>query len=170
LRVRLADARGLEDAIGVIRSTVRETDFAISVATLEGRLDADQAGMRRASLADAALAALLILIPILVPAAHVPNNHFKTLLGHPMVLGVLLWAFAHLLANGTLRAVVLFGAILLWAIVDFVAARRRDMLAKTTYPPANVARDGVVIVSGLVAWALFAFALHGWLFGVRPLG
>jgi uncharacterized membrane protein len=113
---------------------------------------------------------LVAIAFILVPAAHVPNNHFKTLLGHPMVLGVLLWAFAHLLANGTLRAVVLFGAFLLWAIVDFVAARRRDMLAKTTYPPANVARDGVVIVSGLVAWALFAFVLHGWLFGVRPLG
>lgn len=107
---------------------------------------------------------------ILLPAAHVPNNHFKTLLGHPMVLGVLVWAFAHLLATGTLSAVVLFGAFLLWAIVDFLAARRRDLLAGTTYPPANVAGDGIVIVSGLVVWALFAFLLHGWLFGVRPMG
>ncbi|RDK02889.1 NnrU family protein [Paraburkholderia lacunae] len=113
---------------------------------------------------------LVAIAFILLPAAHVPNNHFKTLLGHPMVLGVLLWAFAHLLANGTLSAIVLFGAFLLWAIVDFIAARRRDLLAGTTYPPANVARDGMVIVSGLIAWALFAFLLHGWLFGVRPMG
>jgi glutamate-ammonia-ligase adenylyltransferase len=59
LRARLADARDLEDAIGLIRRTVREADFAISVATLEGRIDADDAGLRRAELADAALAALL---------------------------------------------------------------------------------------------------------------
>ena len=59
LRTRLKDARDLEDAIGLIRRTVRETDFAISVATLEGRIDADDAGLRRAALADAAIAALL---------------------------------------------------------------------------------------------------------------
>src|SRR5260370_3107077 len=112
---------------------------------------------------------LVAIAFILVPAAHVPNNHFKTLLGHPMVLGVLLWAFAHLLANGTLTAIGLFVAFLLWAIVDFVAARRPDILTKPTYPPATEARDGVVVVSGLVAWALFAFVLHGWLFGVRPV-
>ncbi len=59
LRVRLADARGLEEAIAIIRRLVRETEFALSVATLEGRLDADAAGLQRAALADAALAALL---------------------------------------------------------------------------------------------------------------
>ncbi len=59
LRTRLADARDLEDTIGLIRRTVREHDFAISVATLEGRIGADEAGTRRADLADAALAALL---------------------------------------------------------------------------------------------------------------
>jgi len=59
LRVRLKDARRLEEAIEITRRTVREEDFAISVATLEGRLDADAAGLRRSALADAALAALL---------------------------------------------------------------------------------------------------------------
>jgi glutamate-ammonia-ligase adenylyltransferase len=62
LRKRLAALPSLEEAIGVIRGTVRETDFAISVATLEGRVDADEAGLRRAQLADAALAALLPLV------------------------------------------------------------------------------------------------------------
>lgn len=59
LRNRLADARALEDAIAIIRRTVREEDFSLSVATLEGRLDADTAGARRTDLADAAIAALL---------------------------------------------------------------------------------------------------------------
>ncbi len=59
LRRRLSDARTLEDAIGIIRSVVREADFSISVATMEGRTDADDAGVLRTGLADAAIAALL---------------------------------------------------------------------------------------------------------------
>lgn len=56
---RLSDERALEDTIGIIRRTVREEDFLLSVATMEGRLDADAAGLRRTALADAALTALL---------------------------------------------------------------------------------------------------------------
>ena len=59
LRTRLADARALEDAIAIIRRTVREEDFSLAVATLEGRIDCDEAGLRRSDLADAAIAALL---------------------------------------------------------------------------------------------------------------
>ena len=59
LRARLDDARLLEDVIEIIRRTVREEEFAISVATMEGRIDADEAGLRRTALADAALDALL---------------------------------------------------------------------------------------------------------------
>jgi glutamate-ammonia-ligase adenylyltransferase len=59
LRSRLADARALEDAIAIVRRSVREADFSISVATLEGRVNADAAGLSRAALADAAIAALL---------------------------------------------------------------------------------------------------------------
>ena len=59
MRNRLRDARSLEDTIGIIRRTVKEVDFSLSVATMEGRLDADASGERRSALADAALAALL---------------------------------------------------------------------------------------------------------------
>jgi glutamate-ammonia-ligase adenylyltransferase len=59
LRTRLRDARALEDAIAIIRRTVREEDFSASVATLEGRMDTDAAGVLRSELADAALNALL---------------------------------------------------------------------------------------------------------------
>jgi uncharacterized membrane protein len=114
----------------------------------------------------------LLTIPafILLAAAYVPGNHMKSAIGHPMVAGVKLWAFAHLLANGTLAAVVLFGSFLVWAIADFASARRRDRRAGTVYPSGTFASDSVAVVIGLVAWVVFAFWLHGWLIGVRPFG
>jgi uncharacterized membrane protein len=115
------------------------------------------------------LAAVLTLPAfVLLVAAYVPGNRFKSALGHPMVLGVKLWAFAHLLSNGTLADVVLFGAFLLWAILDFRAARLRDRAAGTGYPAGSPARDVLVTVVGVAAWAAFAFWLHGPLIGVAP--
>ncbi|NDP43449.1 MAG: NnrU family protein, partial [Aromatoleum sp.] len=73
------------------------------------------------------VAGLLTLVAfVLVTAAYVPGNHLKAAVGHPMVAGVKVWAFAHLLANGTLADVVLFGSLLGWAVIDFISARRRD--------------------------------------------
>ena len=92
------------------------------------------------------------------------------MVGHPMVLGVKVWAFAHLLSNGRLADVVLFGAFLAWAIADYVAARRRDRAAGTRYPVGPVSRDALAVAMGVVGWGVFAFALHGWLIGVRPFG
>jgi uncharacterized membrane protein len=114
--------------------------------------------------------AALLTVPafVLLAAAYVPGNRIKASIGHPMLAGVKVWAFAHLLANGTLAAVVLFAAFLAWAMADFASARRHDRAAGTRYPAGTLARDAVVVVVGLVAWALFAFLLHGWLIGVRP--
>ncbi|MDE2455219.1 MAG: NnrU family protein, partial [Burkholderiales bacterium] len=84
------------------------------------------------------LAALLVLVAfVLVAAAYVPGNGIKARLHHPMVLGVKTWAFAHLLANNTLAAEVLFAAFLLWAVLDFRAARARDRAAGTVYAPGR---------------------------------
>ncbi|WP_201316553.1 NnrU family protein [Dyella sp. EPa41] len=117
------------------------------------------------------LNALFTLIAfILVVAAYVPANHFKAKLGHPMLAGVKTWAFGHLLATGMLHDVVLFGAFLLWAVVDFISARRRDRAAGVHYPAGGVKGDAIVAVAGLVTWAIFAFWLHGWLIGVKPMG
>ncbi|MCT6999928.1 NnrU family protein, partial [Salmonella enterica] len=66
--------------------------------------------------------------------------------------------------------VVLFGAFLLWAIVDFVSARRRDLAAGVVYPAGTVKGDAIALVAGIVLWAVFAFWLHGWLIGVNPMG
>ncbi len=117
------------------------------------------------------LNALFTLIAfILVAAAYVPGNHLKAAIGHPMLAGVKLWALGHLLANGTPRDLLLFGAFLLWAVVDFAAARRRDRAAAMAYPAGGLAGDVGAAVMGVAAWALFAFYLHQRWIGVAPFG
>lgn len=117
------------------------------------------------------VAALLTAIAlVLVVAAYVPHNGIKARWHHPMLLGVKIWALAHLLANGSLADVILFGGFLVWAIVCFIAARKRDRVANTHYPAGTAAGTIVTVVAGLVVWALFAFWLHGLLIGVRPFG
>ena len=117
------------------------------------------------------LAALLTLPAfVLLAAAYVPGNAIKRAVGHPMVAGVKLWAFAHLLANGTLADLVLFGAFLVWAAASFMAARRRDRAVGRVYPSGPPSRTIKAIVFGVIAWAVFAFALHRPLIGVAPFG
>lgn len=117
------------------------------------------------------LNALLTLVAfILVSAANGPPNHFKQKLGHPMVMGAKVWAFGHLLANGMLHDVVLFGAFLVWAVVDFAASRRRDRLAGVTYAQGTLRGDAIAVLTGVAGWAVFAFLLHRWLIGVGPFG
>lgn len=116
--------------------------------------------------------AALLTIPafVLLVAAYVPGNAIKRAIGHPMMAGVKIWALAHLLANGTLADVLLFGTFLAWAVLGFIAARRRDRAAGTTYPAGPGSRTAITVVVGLVAWAVFAFALHRPLIGVAPFG
>jgi uncharacterized membrane protein len=121
-------------------------------------------GMRHA-------ASLLTLIAfVFLAAAYVPRNAIKARVHHPMVLAVKSWALAHVLANGGLAHLVLFGAFLLWAVLDFIASRRRDRALGTTYPAGTPSGTGITIVVGVVAWVAFAFWLHGLLIGIRPFG
>jgi uncharacterized membrane protein len=114
----------------------------------------------------------LLTLPafVLLVAAYVPGTRIKAAVGHPMILGVKLWAFSHLLSNGRLADVVLFGAFLVWAILDFRAAKARDRAAGTRYAAGPVMRDVIAVVVGVGAWAAFAMVLHAWLIGVRPFG
>lgn len=117
------------------------------------------------------LAGLLVLVAlVLLAAAQVPGNGIKARVHHPMVLGVKVWALAHLLANNTLADLLLFGSFLLWAVLDFRSARQRDRAAGTVYPPGNAGRTALTVVVGVAVWAVFAFGAHQWLFGVRPFG
>lgn len=107
---------------------------------------------------------------VLVTAAYVPGNGIKARLHHPMVLGVKVWALAHLLANNTLADLLLFGGFLVWAVFAYRAARQRDRAAGTVYAPGRASRTLLAVALGSLAWALFAFWLHGAWLGVRPLG
>lgn len=116
------------------------------------------------------LAGFLTLVAfVLIAAAYVSQTRIKAIVGHPMVAGVTVWAIAHLLANGALADVILFGSLLIWAIFSYAAARRRDRAAHVNYVPGPVTRDVKAVVFGAAAWALFTFWLHEWLIGVRPL-
>lgn len=121
-------------------------------------------GMRHA----ASLLTLLAFISL--AAAYVPRNGIKARFHHPMVLGVKAWALAHLLANGTVAHVALFGGFLAWAVLDFISARTRDRAAGTTYPAGTLPATVVTVVVGALAWAAFAMWLHGLLIGIRPFG
>ena len=117
------------------------------------------------------LAALLTLPAfVMVVAAYVPGNRIKSTLKHPMVLGVKLWALAHLLANNTLADLLLFGGFLLWAVFCYRAARQRDRASQIAYPPGRLGPTLVTVAIGAAAWAVFAFWAHGVLIGVRPFG
>ncbi len=108
---------------------------------------------------------LTLLAFVLVVAAYIPSNHIKERLGHPMLLGVKVWAFGHLLATGMLRDVVLFGAFLLWAIADYAISRRRDRRNGVSYPAGTLTGDAAVVIVGIVLWFVFAMWLHGPLIG-----
>ena len=117
------------------------------------------------------VAALLTLVSfVMLAAAYVPRNSIKAKLRHPMVLGTKVWAFAHLLANGNLADVLLFGAFLVWAVLNFRAARQRDRAQGIVYPAGTTSGTAITVAAGVVAWLVFALWLHGLLIGVRPFG
>lgn len=116
------------------------------------------------------LTALLVLVAfILFAAGDVPRNSIKAALRQPAIVGVLVWAAAHLLANGMLADLVLFGSFLVWAALDLVVTRRREAVAGETYPAGTLKGNLTAVVSGTVIWAVVAFWLHEWLIGVRPI-
>jgi uncharacterized membrane protein len=111
---------------------------------------------------------LTLLAFIFMAAAYVPGNKLKAAVGHPMYLAVKLWAAAHLLANGGLHDIGMFGALLVWSIVGFAVSRRRDRAAGVTRESLGASRTIATVVLGLAAWVAFAMWLHVALIGVAP--
>jgi uncharacterized membrane protein len=111
----------------------------------------------------------LVMLPVfpLLLAAYLPGR-IKTTMKHPMLAAVKFWALAHLLANGTLADVLLFGGFLAWAVVDRISLKRRTQVIATA-PPGKF-NDAIAIVAGLILYAFFIGWAHVRLFGVSPLG
>lgn len=119
------------------------------------------------------LAAVLMLpVFVLLLAAYLPGR-IKSAAKHPMLLAVKLWALAHLLANGTLADVLLFGGFLAWAVVDRISVKKRTaagLLRPGPVLPGSKANDAIALVGGLGLYVLFVVWAHAWLIGVRPFG
>jgi uncharacterized membrane protein len=114
--------------------------------------------------------ALLMMLPVfpLLIAAYLPGR-IKTAAKHPMLAAVKLWAFAHLLANGLLSDVLLFGGFLAWAVADRISMKRRPPQVLRTAAPGRF-NDAIAVVLGLAVYLLIIFWAHMRLFGVSPLG
>ena len=114
--------------------------------------------------------ALLLMLPVfpLLLAAYLPGR-IKTAAKHPMLLAVKFWALAHLLANGMLVDLILFGAFLAWAVLDRIAVKKRAVPRAIPGAPPSAMNDVIALVGGLGVYALFLFWAHLWLIGVSPL-
>ena len=116
------------------------------------------------------IALLLMLVSMILLAAYgLKTSHIAVALHHPMLWGVLVWSFAHLIANGSSADVVLFGAFLVWSILDLRSCYARDRANAVVYPAPNWGATIGAIVVGAVVWLAFLFGLHLWLIGVSPL-
>jgi uncharacterized membrane protein len=108
---------------------------------------------------------LMIFAMILLGAGHMKSN-IRQVIRHPMLMSAVIWAVAHLAANGTARAVVLFGGLAVWAIVHMLLINRRDG-AWVRPPKSPVKKDAIAIVAGLVVYGAVAM-IHWKVFGLSP--
>ena len=114
--------------------------------------------------------ALLLMLPVfpLLLAAYLPGR-IRTAAKHPMLLATKLWALSHLLANGGLHDVLLFGGFLAWAVADRISVKRRAVVTPPPSAPASRWNDLVVVLGGLALYVLFVGLLHKMLIGVSPV-
>ena len=114
--------------------------------------------------------AALLMLPVfpLLLATYLPGR-IKAAVKHPMLTATKAWALAHLLVNGTVADVLLFGGFLAWAVADRIAAGKRAVPRRTLASPPSRWNDLIAIVGGLVLYVLFAGWAHAQLFGVAPM-
>jgi uncharacterized membrane protein len=107
---------------------------------------------------------------IAIVAAYIPGE-IKRVLKHPMLVGVKLWAVAHLLSNGDLGSIILFGSILAWAVYDRISLKRRaDAPAPAIVTGGGYRNDFIVVVVGTLVYFVLGFWFHPWVIGVPVFG
>ena len=110
--------------------------------------------------------AMVLLVPVfpLLLATYLPGR-IQAAAQHPMLVATKLWAVAHLLANGMLADLLLFGAFLVWAVLDRISMKHRTQRPVPSVPPSRV-NDLIAVAGGLALYAAFVLWLHGWLIGI----
>jgi uncharacterized membrane protein len=111
---------------------------------------------------------LMLFASIFITAAFIPS-HIKAKLKHPMLAGVKTWALAHLLSNGYLGSILLFGSFLAWGVYARIAAKRRGDTGATV-APAGWTNDIIVVALGIVVYLALGFAFHPMIIGVPVFG
>ena len=106
---------------------------------------------------------LLLVSFILVAAANMKPGYIKSSLQHPFLVGIGLWAIAHLLMNGDQGGLLLFGAFLVYVVIDLVASFARG---PRTMGPPDWRNDARAVVGGLVILLLFVFVVHPYVFQI----
>jgi uncharacterized membrane protein len=111
---------------------------------------------------------LMLFASIFITAAFIPS-HIKARLKHPMLAGVKTWALAHLLSNGDLGSILLFGSFLAWGVYARIAAKRRGDTGATV-TPTGWTNDIIVVALGIVIYLALGFAFHPMIIGVPVFG
>ena len=112
---------------------------------------------------------LMLPAVIMVVASYIRGRIYTTL-KHPMLTGVKLWAAAHLLANGDLGSIILFGSFLAWAVFDRISLKHRADAGAPPIPVGGSVNDLIAIAVGVVAYLALAFAFHPVVIGVPVVG
>lgn len=113
--------------------------------------------------------ALMLPAVILVVASYIRGRIYTTL-KHPMLAGVKLWAAAHLLANGDLGSIILFGSFLAWAVFDRISLKRRGDAGAPPIPVNGPTNDLIAIAVGVIAYVALGYAFHPAVIGVPVFG
>src|SRR5436190_14375183 len=113
--------------------------------------------------------ALMLPAIIMVVASYIRGRIYTTL-KHPMLAGVKLWAAAHLLANGDLGSIILFGSFLAWAVFDRISLKRRSDAGAPPIPVGGPTNDLIAIAVGIIAYVALAFVFHPVVIGVPVFG
>jgi uncharacterized membrane protein len=116
------------------------------------------------------LALALMLPATIIFASAYLRGYIWRFMKHPMLVAIKLWAFVHLLANGDLGSIILFGAFLAWAVFDRITLKSRDDAGAPPIPFGGVRNDVLAVVVGLIAYVALVFAFHPAVIGVPVIG
>ena len=136
--------------------------YSLYRATEYTQIWSPPAGMRHVTVG-------LMLIASILLAAYAIPSHIKARAKHPLIAATKTWALAHLLSNGDLGSIILFGALLAWAVYAFVSAKhRKDVVLPIA--PAGWGNDVFVLVLGVALFLLLGFLFHPYVIGVHVFG